>query len=231
MGFGIILSSSDLLLRTQLESNPQQAVLDLIEAVGVDAYPVRGTKHPGAGAWTVHGTFHSSSAVAFEMDATGIWPVDFGKDVEEGGQFADVLNTSELYAVEQDIHAHPNRHIQAITAAQTEGLSWVDAEFGPDQTLNTVRSAWYAYADSLPWGKDQRGRDELVRGLLSSVNSRMEQSIGAGSHANALTRIGGLVSGKVALYWAGNRLTRANGLLPDERRVMLRRAGRGGMGY
>lgn len=218
MGYGVIISSDDVALRAQLANDPASAAADLIALLGTDSYPMTDDDIVRVGAWARTGSYHASELVPLTLSADRL-ARGYGAD---DGWFISVLSGGKLRTVEQQIMRHPHRHTP-VTAAAATGGDWVSAAFGPDCTTQTVRSAWWAYADSLPWTPDTATCQALGSQLALMTGSRLADhamvTVGSGVRfAAALNRLGGIGPGGGAcqLYWSGNRMARHDDLLADE---------------
>lgn len=211
MGYGIILSSDDVALRELLSQGPARAVADLIDAVGADSYPGAAAVSSTHGPWQRAASFHSSAAVALVLDESGLSALSLEQPVpEQDAQWSEALSIGEQARMSRDVMR------SGLPVPGTDPLAGVA---GPDLTAGTIRSVWWVHADSLPWDLNSSAVDAMAVFLESALSSRLQSVTGAGVFVNALTRAGGITTpGSMPLWWSGNRVCPAEGLLEEEAR-------------
>lgn len=211
-----------MLLREQTASQvgSAQAVHDLVEAAGDQTYPV-GAMHADpvtVGAWTRHGSFHSSARVLCEVTGTGVTPVPWLDAPTLDGAWAWVPALSAEVSADVARQARQSRSVMWQCAqAQARGVNWSDVFFGPDRTGQTVTGVWFVYADLLPL----RAAAVDTQVLASLVRSRGTGA--APEPCPGLVRLGGLLDAAalVNLVCGANRVRRP-GDLSEQERVRLR---------
>ena len=212
MGFGIVLVSDDVALRSQLRGDAAQAAADLIAVVGEDSYPDRSIGGPTVGAWQRVAVLHSSDAVAMRLSGDGL-VVDEPEPLElleEPQGWVPSFSAAEQHHLALDV-AH-GRAAAPVAAA--------------DRAQETVRSVWWVYADSLPWESGSGGLDGIAAGLGATATSSVLQSFGVGSHGVAANRGGGVVpGGQARIWWSGNRVADRARLTEFETADLLPRLG------
>lgn len=218
MGYLTVITSDDVLLREQTASDAgaTQAVRDLVEAAGDQTYPV-GAMHADpvtVGAWTRHGSFHSSSRVLCEVSTAGVTPVEWPGLPALDDAWAWVPALSAEVSADVARRARQSRSVMwQFAQAQARGVSWSDVVFGPDRTSQTVTGVWFVYADLLPLRADALD----IQVLASLVRSRGDGS--APEPCPGLVRLGGLLdaTAMVNLVCGANRVCRPDDLSEQER--------------
>ena len=91
------------------------------------------------------------------------------------------------------------------------------ALFGTDASVETASSAWWVYADSLPWALDDSEAALLAEHLRAIVTLQTRTAAPVGVYGNAVNIAGGVTArAEVELWWSGNRMCTADELLPAE---------------
>ena len=187
MGYAVIVSSDDELLRVQLREDPVLSVRRLMRALD-SAGRDQGLDGGSVDPWSVVARVHASQACRFQLTSSGLLPCDGNGEPSASSYWASGMT----------------RRAVSSTVAVV-------------RTVETSRSVWWGYADSLPWELSAAGCGELARQLAEMLSGRSDAAR-VGPFANAFNRAGGLSGGGSAeVFWVGNRVTGADGLSPVER--------------
>lgn len=215
MGYGIVLTLDDTQVRA--DGLPAPALTeDLVAVLGTDSYP-SGFEPAASGPWQSVGAFHSNELAGFKLTAGGLTRLPL-RDLDVGADSAAwqrVLAPRDFAEVARTLQRHPPRGAR-LAAARSD---MVDGYFGPDRSVRSLRSVWWFYADAV--GSVPADLDATV---MRMMNCRVEAGASCGSYANALNKVGALVSDDdVTLVWSGNRLCRPLDLTaPEQERVRAR---------
>ena len=186
MGYAIVLSSNDGQLSSQLRTEPTRAVDDLVRLLGTDSYS--GLRGPVClcGAWSFVSRPHSAT-------------------------------TQRFYLTPEAMEATSARGGKSLDRGWTGGLpAWRPGLPRVTVPAQTARSAWWVYADSLPWALREEQKVRLAE-QLRSLMSWTAASAQVGPYSNALNRAGGVTpAGEAELFWSGNRLCAREDLLASE---------------
>lgn len=187
MGYAVIVSSNDELLRVQLREDPVLSVRTLMGALD-SAGRDQSVDDWSLAPWSAAARVHASQVCRFLLTPGGLLPRDGTGEPTTSGSWAPGMT----------------RRAVSSTVAVV-------------RTVETSRSVWWSYADSFPWVLSDAGCAELARQLAEMLTGRSDAArVGPFANAfNRAGGLSG--SGSAEVFWVGNRVTAADGLSAVER--------------
>lgn len=150
------------------------------------------------------GSHHSSAGLGLLVDAHEVDAVGLDREGLAQLRERDSSQGSWVGSLGPSMHVRVARELEVSGRIPRLGRA---ALLGGGGSTRGVRSFFQLYQDALGWGVDL---PELAAGLERLARTHLEDSVGLGRHANALSKIGTIEDeATVGLVWWGNRLWQA----------------------